>query len=102
MSTSSNKVALITGASSGIGRSLAVKAAKLGYNVGVIARNRKELEALKNEVIDSYNIDFHYHLGDVSKEEDCRAFINGCLDNFGRIDFLFNNAGISMRGILAD
>ena len=101
-STSSNKVALITGASSGIGRSLAVQAAKRGYHIGVIARNQEALEALKNEVIDSYNIDFHYHVGDVSKEEDCHAFINGCIDKFGRIDFLFNNAGISMRGIFAD
>ncbi|MCH1543281.1 MAG: SDR family oxidoreductase [Bacteroidia bacterium] len=101
-STSSNKVALITGSSSGIGRSLALKAAIIGYNVGVIARNKQALEALKNEVIESYNIDFHYHIGDVSKEEDCRAFINGCIDKFGRIDFLFNNAGISMRGIFAD
>ncbi len=101
-STSSNKVALITGASSGIGRSLALKAAIIGYNVGVIARNKQALEALKNEVIESYNIDFHYHIGDVSEEEDCRVFINGCIDKFGRIDFLFNNAGISMRGIFAD
>ncbi len=101
-STSSNKVALITGASSGIGRSLALKASIIGYNVGVIARNKQALEALKNEVIESYNIDFHYHIGDVSEEEDCRVFINGCIDKFGRIDFLFNNAGISMRGIFAD
>ena len=101
-STSSNKVALITGASSGIGRSLAIQAAKRGYHIGVIARNKEALEALKNEVIGSYNIDFYYHTGDVSKEEDCRSFIHGCLDKFGRIDFLFNNAGISMRGIFAD
>lgn len=101
-STSSNKVALITGASSGIGRSLAIEAAKRGFHIGVIARNKEALEALKNEVIGSCNIDFYYHTGDVSKEEDCRTFIKGCLDRFGRIDFLFNNAGISMRGIFAD
>lgn len=101
-STSLNKVAIITGASSGIGRSLAIQAAKRGYNIGVIARNKEALEDLKNEIVKGYNIDFHYHAGDVSKEEDCRAFIDGCIYNFGRIDFLFNNAGISMRGIFSN
>lgn len=94
-----NKVVVITGASSGIGKALAEKYASKGWRLVLGARRverLKELEkALPNTEILSVKTD-------VSVEEDCRNLIESAIQKFGQIDVLINNAGISMRASIED
>lgn len=95
------KVALITGASSGIGRALAMEGAKRGYNLALIARNEQNLNEVANQCR-GLGADVFTYVGDVSSEPDCEAFVQGSIRAFGQIDVLINNAGISMRAIFND
>ncbi|WP_347841377.1 SDR family oxidoreductase [uncultured Draconibacterium sp.] len=94
-----NKVVVITGASSGIGKALAEKYAAEGHNLVLAARRIDRLEALKNKL---GGVEVLPVKTDVSDEEDCKQLINAAIDRFGRIDILINNAGISMRAVLED
>ena len=89
-----NKVVIITGASSGIGKALALEFAAKGAKLVLAARRTDLLEQLKQEISGTEVI---CHQTDVSKEEDCRELIQHTIDRFGQIDILINNAGISMR-----
>lgn len=93
------KVVIITGASSGIGKALAQKFASEGYNLVLAARRIEKLEELKNELS---NVDVLPIKADVTIEEDCKNLIEKSLEHFGKIDILINNAGISMRALLQD
>lgn len=89
-----DKVVVITGASSGIGRALGELALKRGAKLAVCGRNEKNLtDAFGN------NANILCVKADVSKEADCEAFIAAVLNKWGRIDVLINNAGISMRAM---
>lgn len=105
----SARVALITGASSGIGRALAIEAVKRGFSVGLMARSAESLQETahlcfnqinRSEMTDKPNV-FTF-IGDVSVEDDCKRFIIDSVNQLSRIDVLINNAGISMRGIFVD
>jgi len=93
-----NKVIIITGASSGIGKALAVLLSKGGNKLMLASRNHDKLK----KVVDKLNIKNQNILGyttDVCNEQDCLNLIDNCINKFGRIDVLINNAGISMRAI---
>ena len=94
-----NKVVVITGASSGIGKALAEKYAAEGWKIVLAARRIERLrlieEGLKNVEIISVKTD-------VTVEEDCKNLIEQAIKAFGKIDVLINNAGISMRAIFED
>lgn len=92
------QVALITGASSGIGKALAVEGAKMGYNLALIARNEQHLNEVAKLCRDLGAEVFTY-TGDVSLAQDCEAFVQGSISAFGQINVLINNAGISMRAL---
>ncbi|MCE1202919.1 MAG: SDR family oxidoreductase [Bacteroidia bacterium] len=96
-----DKVILITGASSGIGRALAVEAASRGAKLAIMARNVHELEKTAGLCRDKGAEVFLFE-GDVSQEDDCKDFVERSFDYFGAIDALINNAGISMRALLLD
>ena len=91
-------VAVITGASAGIGRATARELARAGVRVVVGARRRERLEALEGE--------FPGRLAavemDVRSPEDCNQLIHEALDRFGRLDTLVANAGIGMYGGILD
>lgn len=97
-----NKTVIITGASSGIGRSCAEEFAKRGANLVLGARQYVTLCEIAQELETQYNIKAVAFQCDVSKEEDCKALIDQALITFKRIDVLINNAGISMRALFAD
>lgn len=94
----SNKVVLVTGASSGIGRELCLQLAQKGYYVAGMARNIDKLNELYNE-IKKLNCVFLPVQGDVRIESDCKKLVDITLEKWGRIDILINNAGISMRAL---
>lgn len=89
------KVAIITGASRGIGRSLAIKMAKEGYAVANIARNREDLKSLENEISANGGTARSFPL-DISAEGQVIDAISKIVDEFGRIDVLINNAGFGV------
>ncbi|AHF80229.1 SDR family NAD(P)-dependent oxidoreductase [Thermococcus paralvinellae] len=88
------KVALVTGASRGIGRAIAVALAQKGANV-VINYGHNEEEARKTEELcKAYGVDTLVVKADVSKREEVKAMVEKIIEKFGRIDILINNAGI--------
>jgi len=96
-----DKVVIITGASSGIGKALAYEMASRGARVVIAARTSDVLKTIEQDLL-SKDKSVMAVTADVSREEDCRNLINATVQKFGRIDVLINNAGISMRAIFAD
>lgn len=94
-----NKTVLITGATSGIGKALAIAMLQAGARVAICARNESKLIALKSELNHQYLLTIQ---ADVSIEADCERFIQTAFEAFGSIDILINNAGISMRALFKD
>lgn len=93
------KVVAITGASSGIGKALASDALRRGAKVAACARN---VEKLKEAFAGVPPERILLVPADVSKEADCKAFIDAVTARWGRVDVLVNNAGISMRALFED
>jgi len=94
-----NKVTIITGASSGIGRALATVVHQRGAKVVLSARRKEMLD----EITSSWNTaDYLSVQADVTREKDCRTLVEAALEKFGRIDVMINNAGISMRALFED
>lgn len=90
-----SKVALITGATRGIGKQIAIKLAKEGYNIAINYRKEnEELENAKKE-IEKCNVKCLPVQGDVSNFEDTKRFVDEVINEFGAIDVLVNNAGIT-------
>ncbi|WP_404339716.1 SDR family oxidoreductase [Pseudoalteromonas mariniglutinosa] len=88
-----NKVVVITGASSGIGRATAIRLAKQGAKLVLGARREAPLKELVNE-ISAYSLDVTYELTDVSNKEDMQCLVDLACSRFGRLDVLIANAGI--------
>jgi len=96
-----NKVVIITGASSGIGKALAFEFGKAGAKIVITGRNTQKLEETAQE-LQSQNIDTLAIIADVSKEADNQRMIAETLAKYGQIDILINNAGISMRALFEE
>ena len=96
-----NKLVIVTGASSGIGKACAEKFAQEGANLVLAARSADKLREVA-ENIARYGVQVLPVVTDVSKEEDCKNLVEKALIKFGKIDVLVNNAGISMRAVFAD
>ncbi len=92
-----NKKIVITGATKGIGRAIAEKFAKEGWDLAICARTKKDLDALASSLAPrpSSLITF---VCDVSKKEEIKAFAEKVNSEFGAVDIIVNNAGIFIPG----
>jgi NAD(P)-dependent dehydrogenase (short-subunit alcohol dehydrogenase family) len=95
-----DKVALITGGSSGIGRATALRLAGFGSKVVVAARNKAALEQVVGEVAD-HGAEALAVPTDVTDAEQCRRAVESAVGRFGRLDVLICSAGLSLRGYFA-
>ncbi|MHC4659226.1 MAG: SDR family oxidoreductase [Planctomycetota bacterium] len=101
MATLKNKVVVITGASSGIGKAAAIEFAKKGAIVVLAARRTEKLQEL-NEHISSFNANCICIRTDVTKEEEVIELFDETENKFGRIDILINNAGRGLKSEVCD
>jgi short-subunit dehydrogenase len=97
-----NKVVIVTGASSGIGKSCAEEFAKRGAHVVLAARQFVTLCEITADLEKNYGVKALAVQADVRQEEDCRQLIKQAVLTFGKVDILVNNAGISMRALFND
>ena len=95
------KSVLVTGAARGIGKQIAITLAKEGYDVAINYREMtEELEKLKSEIENDYNVKCCLVQGDVSNFEDAENMVKQTVQELGKIDVLVNNAGITRDGLL--
>jgi NAD(P)-dependent dehydrogenase (short-subunit alcohol dehydrogenase family) len=95
----SAKVVLVTGGTSGIGKTTAIEFARAGAKVVVTGRREKEGAQVVNE-IEKLGGDAAFIRTDVAKDADVKAMVHFTVDKFGRLDIAFNNAGVEWKGPL--
>ena len=96
-------VVLITGASSGIGESTAFIFAKNGYDLALnYFKGYERIQKIKEQIESAYSVSVLLLEGDVSKEENVKRIVDETIKEFGQIDVLINNAGISIDTELED
>lgn len=93
-----DQYALITGASKGIGRSIAISLAKRKYNLLLVARSAPELAALKLELSNQYSISVEVYAMDLSIQGAAKRVAEWCSDNAFPVSILVNNAGFGVWG----
>ncbi len=96
-----DKVIIITGGSSGIGKALASHFGQKGSRILITGRKKEELNAVVEE-LSNRGIDIIGFQGDVSLKADNDRMVELAINKFGQIDVLINNAGISMRALFQD
>ena len=99
--TFKGKIAIVTGASSGIGKALATQLAREGARVMLAARREEKLKSI-SESLQEEGCTVAYCTTDVTKEEECRRLIEETVNLWNGIDIMICNAGISMRANFDD
>lgn len=95
------QTAVITGASRGIGKAIALKLAGLKYNIVIVGRNKEALHSLKKD-IEEMGVRCHPIAADLSHEDVPAKIIDEVIFTLGRIDVLINNAGLANPGSVAE
>ncbi|MFB5636472.1 MAG: SDR family NAD(P)-dependent oxidoreductase [Nitrosopumilus sp.] len=96
-----NKIVLITGASSGIGKESAIEFAKLGANVVLVSRRKDKLEQIANE-LKKFNVTIMICQCDVSDKNQVKEMSKMVLKKFNSVDILVNNAGFAIYGSVSE
>lgn len=98
----SRKTVLVTGASRGIGRAIAIKFAQKNYNVVINCDSRRDELEETARILESYQVPVLTFVGDLGNFDICQQLYDEILKQFGFLDVLVNNAGISYIGLLQD
>lgn len=96
------KVVIITGASSGIGKALAYKFHAEGSHLVLAARSADKLASIQADLNPEGQSSVHCVPTDVTSKDDCDRLVAETVRQFGKVDILINNAGISMRALVKD
>jgi 3-oxoacyl-[acyl-carrier protein] reductase len=99
MTETQSRIALVTGASQGIGRACALALAKAGATVALAARNEAKLAEVQAEIESAGGHAAAFAL-DVASEASIKAASTAILDRFGKVEILVNNAGITRDGLM--
>lgn len=94
-------VALVTGASAGIGREFALQLAARGYDLVLVARNEARLEGLATDLRRAHGADVTVHAADLAGDRDVDRLV-AAVEALPQLDLLVNNAGFGTRGTLAE
>ena len=92
------RAAIVTGGSKGLGKAMAAGLASAGANLVLISRNQAEVEAAATEISRDYGVQAIGLQADVASEDQVQGVVDTCLEKFGKVDILINNAGINIRG----
>jgi uncharacterized protein len=98
---SARPLALVTGASAGIGKEFCYQLANGGYDLLVVARDAARLEALRRELEERQKVAVDVFPADLTLDDDVTRLV-GLVAGLPRLDLLVNNAGFGTRGFLAD
>ncbi|MGQ0605965.1 MAG: SDR family oxidoreductase [Candidatus Nitrosotenuis sp.] len=96
-----DKVVVITGASSGIGKATAIEFAKKGAKLALIARGREKLEELQKTLV-KFNVEILIYPCDVSDKEQVKKMSDQVVEKYDKIDILVNNAGFAIYGTVSN
>ena len=96
------KTILVTGASRGIGKAIAISYAKKGYHVIINCLHNKELLDQTKKEVESFHVSCLSYLGDMGDPAQCQELFSQISNQYGSLDVLVNNAGISYLGLLQD
>ena len=94
-----NKVALVTGGSRGIGKACAIELAKAGYDVAISFAGNEEAAKQTISELEALNVKAKSYKYDVANKDACAKAVEEVMSEFGRIDVLVNNAGITRDGL---
>ena len=101
MSNISGKIVLVTGSTSGLGRQIAIDLLREGAHVIINGRNKEQLRETTH-----YLVTLGWKVvpvqGDVTRPEDCQKMVEICIQEYGRLDILINNAGAGSMGLFRD
>ncbi|WP_304237667.1 SDR family oxidoreductase [Jiulongibacter sediminis] len=95
-----SKSAVITGATKGIGRAIAIRFAQEGFDLALTSRTEADLSALKKELEAQFNIKCVVFAADLSNKADTEAFVAEVKNTFDNVNVLVNNTGIFVQGAL--
>ena len=93
-----DRVAIITGGSKGLGEAMGAGLASAGANLMLVSRNDDEAKATAEKLVSGYDCKAIGFAADVSIQAEMEVMAAACLEEFGRIDILINSAGINIRG----
>ncbi len=96
-----DKVALVSGSSMGIGKAIAFELANQGAKIVLNGRDPEKLNRVKSEFLE-FGFDTIAIQADIRYPDKCRQLIETAMVEFGRLDILINNAGMSSRGSIED
>ncbi|PZE69279.1 oxidoreductase [Curtobacterium sp. MCPF17_018] len=102
MNDSSRPLAVVTGASSGIGEQFAHRYAREGHDLVLVARSGTALRALADEISARYSVDAVAHVADLTKPTDVATLVTALESGLPRLDHLVNSAGVAPEGDLTD
>ena len=93
-----DRVVIVTGGSKGLGKAMAAGLASVGANLVLVSRNQAEVEAAAAEISRDYGVQAIGLQADVTSEDQVQTVVDTCVEKFGKVDVLINNAGINIRG----